>query len=249
MTPSIIALIPARAGSKRVPSKNIRLLNGHPLLAYAIATALEADIFNAIAVSSDDPETIEIARSYGATNLILRPSEMALDHSPDIDWVRHAVESLRLDTDAFCILRPTSPFRRGDWVKRAWDYFRDAGGHSLRAMRPVSEHPGKMWRIVGDTALPLLPFAGTLAPWHSSPTQELPRLYVQTAALEIAWTEVLYRREPSISGSIVVPWVGGADEDGCEGIDINSEVDWDAAVVCADSYPYWLPPVKERVRV
>lgn len=238
MSESIIALIPARAGSRRVPHKNTRLLNGVPLLAYAVATALEADIFSAIVVSSDDPDTLEIARSYGATSLILRPAELATDDSPDIRWVRHAVENLGgLDAaDAFCILRPTSPFRTGRWVRAAWDTFRNSGADSLRAMRVATEHPGKMWRMGRRYAVPLLPFGGTSAPWHSMPTQDLPRCYVQTAALEIAWMRVL---PESISGETVLPWLGN----GAEGIDINDERQWQEAERIAAENPTLLPTV------
>lgn len=239
MTPSIIALVPARAGSKRIQRKNVRELNGHPLVAYALATAHESAIFSAVAVSSDDPETLEIAEHYGATHLILRPSELAGDYSPDIAWVNHVMEAVgRTAFDAFCILRPTSPFRRGEWVARAWDAFRHERCDSLRAMRPACEHPGKMWRAGPRCATPILPFHGLDAPWHSMPTQELPRVLVQTAALEIAWTEVL---PESISGEIVMPWITGMDDG--PSIDLNTEADWRRCVDAATIHPEWLPKI------
>lgn len=246
---NVIALIPARAGSKRCPAKNVRDLAGHPLLAYAIGTAQEAGIFTDIAVSSDSPETLAIAEAYGA-RAVLRPAALATDYSPDIAWVNHAIETVEAESgqtfDAFAILRPTSPFRRGAWVKKAWDAFANDEAHcdSLRAMRPVSEHPGKMWRLGSVVARPLLPFEGMDAPWHSLPTQELPRVYVQTAALEIAWTAELPR---SIAGDIVLPWLCDAGD--AESYDVNSETDWAEVVALAAAHPEWLPPVKALVAV
>lgn len=236
-----VALIPARAGSRRLPGKNLRELVGHPLVAYAIATAREAALFDLVAVVSEDARTREVAERYGALPLA-EPPDLAGDDAPDIGWVRFAVEELRAahgEIAEFAILRPSSPFRRGSWVAQAWERFALSGADSLRAMRPVREHPGKMWRIVaGERALPLLPFAGERAPWHSMPTQLLPTVYVQTASLEIARVTVL--RE-SISGGSVCPWL--VPPDAPEAVDINDEQDWERAVALAHRYPAWLPAV------
>lgn len=238
---SIIALVPARSGSKRVPHKNVLPLNGHPLLAYAIATAHESGIFGAVAVSSDDPETLEIAERYGASHLILRPGEYARDDSPDILWVRHALETVGGPFEYFAILRPTSPFRRGLWVRDAFDDLLHSGADSIRAMRATLEPPGKMWRVFDGRAVPLLPF-GDIAPWHSSPTQTLPPTYVQTAALEIARTDVADRG--TISGAIVMPFISPADAPVC--LDINTPSDWLRAESLARDCPEALPKVEER---
>ncbi len=240
MPERIVALIPARAGSVRIPGKNTKLLNGVPLLAYAIAAAQESGIFTNIVVSTDTQETVDIAVRYGAEP-VWRLSEHAQDHSPDIDWVNHAIAAFSYQPEAYALLRPTSPFRRGEWIKAAWECFRTYGrADSLRAMRPVSEHPGKMWRVERVTSsVPLLPFSGDRAPWHSMPTQELPPVYVQTAALEIAWTRVL---PESISGSVVLPWVCAKDDP--SSLDINMPEDWDRAEQMAAAHPEWLPEVR-----
>src|SRR6187401_3512522 len=93
--PSAVALIPARQGSKRVPGKNIRLLNGHPMLAYTIAPAVESGVFDAVIVSTDSDETATIARHYGAEVPFLRPAAFASDTSPGIEWLEHALRTLR----------------------------------------------------------------------------------------------------------------------------------------------------------
>src|SRR5210317_1800117 len=112
--PTIVALIPARSGSKRVPDKNIRLLAGHPLMAYSIAAALQSKIFKKVIVSTDSQRYADIAGHYGAEVPFLRPAKIAGDTSPDIEWVVHTLSQLRengQDYECFSILRPTSPFR------------------------------------------------------------------------------------------------------------------------------------------
>src|SRR5919202_315422 len=94
MPSSAVALIPARAGSERVPGKNIRPLAGHPLLAYAIATARHADIFDRVVVSTDSEEIADVARHYGADVPFLRPPELATSTSPDIEWIAYTLDRL-----------------------------------------------------------------------------------------------------------------------------------------------------------
>lgn len=239
MTASIVALIPARSGSKRLVNKNIRELAGHPLLVYAIATAKEAGIFDRIAVSSDSQEILRVAHDNGAET-VTRPENYASDWAPDVWWVNHAVAQIAQDVEYFCILRPTSPFRRGAWVRNAFRKLRENPiAESLRAMRPVREHPGKMWVCHdGVVALPVLPYMAREAPWHSLPTQELPRMYTQSAALEIARTSVL---PFSISGSSVMPYFTAADAP--ESIDLNDALDWERAEQAARDHPEWLPEI------
>ncbi len=113
-SPSCVALIPARSGSKRVPDKNIRSLAGHPLIAYSISAALQSEIFKAVIVSTDSERYAEIARHYGAEVPFMRPSEYSGDTAPDIEWVEYTLKRLAAEGrlyDCFCILRPTNPFR------------------------------------------------------------------------------------------------------------------------------------------
>ena len=124
--PIIVALIPARAGSKRVPDKNIRSLAGHPVMAYTIAAALDSGIFADVIVSTDSAHYAEIARYYGAEVPFLRPSELAGDVSPDIEWLTYTLKELEQAGrryDCFSILRPTSPFRLPATIERAWRAF------------------------------------------------------------------------------------------------------------------------------
>jgi N-acylneuraminate cytidylyltransferase len=232
---SVIALIPARAGSVRVPGKNVRELADHPLLAYSIAAARESGLFEAIVVSTDSEDTAVIARRYGARGA-LRPPELAGSTSPDIDWVQHVLDGT--DYDVFSILRPTSPFRRGATIRRAWQAFRAVPeADSLRAVRPVREHPGKMWVLDGELMRPLLPQPEGQVPTHSHQTAALPAVHVQDSSLEIAWTRIVAERE--IAGRRVVPFL----TEGAEGFSIDYPDDWEAAERMAAERPELLPAV------
>jgi CMP-N,N'-diacetyllegionaminic acid synthase len=225
---SIVALIPARAGSKRVPDKNIRPLAGHPLIAYTIAAAIQSEIFSAVIVSTDSDRYAEIARHYGAEVPFLRPPELAGDVSPDIDWVEHTLNRLRAEGGTygcFSILRPTSPFRLPETIQRAWrEFAAEEGVDSLRAVEKCKQHPGKMWVVRGRRMLPLLPLSPPEQPWHSSQYQSLPEVYAQNASLEIARCRVVFDGR-TIAGTVLMPFF----TEGYEGFDVNSVYDWDLA--------------------
>jgi CMP-N,N'-diacetyllegionaminic acid synthase len=224
----VIALIPARAGSKRVPGKNVRVLAGHPLIAYTIAAARESGVFRGVVVSTDSEETAKIARHYGAEVPGLRPADIAGDLAPDIRWVEHVLGGLKgagRAPDCFSILRPTSPFRSAATIRRAWlEFVSDASADSLRAVELCKQHPGKMWVVRGERMLPLLPLAPDGVPWHSSQYQALPRVYVQNASLEIAHSRVVFE-QGSIAGVTTRPFF----TEGHEGFDINQPRDWELA--------------------
>jgi N-acylneuraminate cytidylyltransferase len=227
MTVRVVGLVPARSGSKRIRGKNLRELRGHPLLSYTVCAALRSGAFDDVVVSTDDETTATVARRYGARVPFLRPAELAADASADIDWVRHALAALRAEgrpVDAFAILRPTSPLRPATSIAAAVSAFlADPDADSLRAVEPVTEHPGKMWVLdaTGDRMTPLLDDGGAQPPWHSTPYQALPPVYVQNASLEIAWTRVVFERR-TIAGDVLVPFL----TEGYEGFDINDPTDW-----------------------
>ncbi len=229
-------------GSKRVPGKNVRVLAGHPLLAYTIAAALDSGVFGAVIVSTDSEEVAAIARHYGADTPVPRPAAFAGDLSPDIEWIRHLLGELATQGrqwDAFSLLRPTSPFRTGATIRRAWNLFRtQAGVDSLRAVERCTQHPGKMWVVRGDRMVPLLPFGPAEQPWHSTPYQALPLVHVQNASLEMAWTRVPLTRG-TIAGDVVVPFL----TEGHEGFDINDAYDWMLAEQLLGDGSAVLPPV------
>ena len=224
-SPSIVALIPARSGSKRVLDKNVRLLGDHPLIAYTIAAARASGIFGAVIISTDSPGYAKIARHYGAEVPGLRSSEISSATSPDIEWVLCALEQLKAEDrrfDCFGILRPTSPFRSPETIIRAWEEFRNEKGvDSLRAVEKVKQHPGKMWVVRGRHMTPLMPLTPAEQPWHSTQYAALPEVFVQNASLEIAWTRVV-EESRTIAGDVLMPFF----TEGLEGFDINDLEDW-----------------------
>lgn len=243
-TPEIIALIPARTGSKRVKGKNMKELAGHPMIAYTIGAALNSGIFSHVIVSSNSEEVAAIARNYGAEVPFLRPEEYAGDLSPDIEWIRFTLEKLKeleYNSECFSILRPTSPFRQPETIRRAWKEFLSLPtADSLRAVEKCTQHPGKMWTIHGDYMEPLLRSPDG-KPWHSMPYQALPEVYIQNASLEIAWTKVIWETG-TIAGNIVKPFL----TEGYEGFDINNQLDWEMAERLIEKGEAVLPPIKRK---
>lgn len=221
--PSAVALVPARAGSQRVPGKNLLPLGGRPLVAWSIDSALASGVFTEVVVSTDSEQIGEIAARLGVL-VVARPSELATATSPDIEWVLHAMSGRH--EDAFAILRPTSPFRTEATLRRAWERFVSLGNRidSLRAVELTRQHPAKMWRVEGELMQPVLerPDAGT--PWHSMQYQSLPPVYVQNSSLEIAWRHVL-EGVPSIAGTRVAPFL----TEGSEGFSIDYPEDIERA--------------------
>lgn len=227
-TPSIVAMIPARSGSKRVPDKNIRPLAGHPLIAYSISAALQSGLFAAVIVSTDSERYAEVSRWYGAEVPFMRPAEYSGDTSPDIEWVEYTLKRLAHEGrryDCFSILRPTSPFRLPETIRRAWaEFCAETGVDSLRAVEKCSQHPAKMWVVRGRRMLPLLPIGPAEQPWHSSQYPVLPEVFVQNASLEIAWSRVVFEGR-TIAGTVLMPFLTRD----VEGFDVNKPYDWDLA--------------------
>lgn len=222
---NIVALIPARAGSKRIPGKNIKTLGGKPLIRWTVDAAIESGIFSEIVVSTDDPATAMACPSD--VRIHVRQPEHATDDAPDILWVRDVLRDTACD--AFAILRPTSPFRSAYTMRDALAFFNEhQPADSLRAVRFANEPPQKMWVLtLGSRMVPLLPFrhymGGVPVPWHSSPTQSVPMFAVQTAAIEIAWKKTVSEQK-SISGTSVLSYFSPE-----ETLDINTPDDWDRA--------------------
>ena len=147
--PSAVALIPARSGSERVKDKNIRPLAGHPLLAYAIATARQAGIFDRVVCSTDSTKIAEVAQRYGADIPFLRPSELATSTSPDIEWLKYTLEQLGEHHDLFAIVRATNPFRGPDVLQRGLQQLlATPEADSIRAVELVKQHPGNRKSVV-----------------------------------------------------------------------------------------------------
>jgi N-acylneuraminate cytidylyltransferase len=240
---STVAFIPARSGSKRIPHKNIKILGGHPMLAYSIISAIESGIFDTVICATDDEKYAEIAQYYGAEVPFLRSKEIAGDKSPDIEWLFWILSTLKeagRTFDIFSILRPTNPFRQASTIRRAWDHFiNDPQIDSIRAVEKCKQHPGKMWKISGDRMTPLFPFEVDGTPWHSSQYANLPEVYIQNASLEISWVKNALEKK-LISGNIVKPFISN----GLEGFDVNDPEDFELSKIYIANNSGILPEIK-----
>jgi CMP-N,N'-diacetyllegionaminic acid synthase len=237
--PSAVALIPARSGSERVPGKNVRRLWGHPLLAYAIATARLSGVFDRVVVSTDADAIADLARWYGADAPFLRPAEYATSTSPDIEWITHALEQLPKRYELFAIIRATNPLRGPETVRRGLEQLlATPEADSIRAVELVKQHPGKMWVAEGRTMRPLLDQSHLDVAWHAGQYQALPKVYVQNSALEIAWTRVVSQTQ-SREGRVVAPFF----TEGFEGINVDDEEDWERVETLLAEGRATLPPL------
>ena len=206
----VLALIPARGGSKGIPRKNVMEIAGKPLIAWSILQALASSRITRVVVSTDDDEIAAIAESYGAEVPFIRPAEYAHDLSPDIDVFRHALthlaegESYR--PEAIVHLRPTGPVRRVSDLDDAVDLLHaHPEADSVRAVSIVQQSPYKMWKVRDDgTMEPLVELAG-IQDCQSRPRQTLPPAYWQNGYVDVVRPRAVLGKA-SMSGDTVLPF-------------------------------------------
>lgn len=139
-----IAIIPARSGSKGLPDKNIRPLNGKPLLAYSIEAALASGLFDTVHVSTDSERYADIARQYGADEPFLRSAETSSDTASSEDAIREVLrryEEMGQRFDAFMLLQPTSPLRTADDIRAAFGVMEEKQAESVVSVCEVEHSP------------------------------------------------------------------------------------------------------------
>ncbi len=163
---SVIAVIPARGGSKGLPGKNIKCLNGHPLIAYTISAALRSTYIDRVLVTTDSEEIRNVALRYGASAPFIRPSRLAGDCSKSIDVLLHALykeKELGYEFDIAVLLQPTSPLRIEAQIDRALELFCNRGCLGLASVCAVAENPILTRRIDSSGVLhPILPMSSTV---------------------------------------------------------------------------------------
>ena len=225
----ILALIPARGGSKSIPRKNVRPLRGFPLIAYSIAAALQSRQVTRTLVSTDDDEIARIARGYGAEAPFLRPTELAQDNTTDYPVFTHALSWLK-DHEAYTPelviqLRPTSPLRPPDCVDQAIQVLLDhPQADSVRGVIPSGQNPYKMWRVNDQGQLkPLLELVD-LKEAYNAPRQALPQTYWQTGHIDAIRVATILNKA-SLSGDVIYPLL----MDPHYAIDIDTLRDWQRA--------------------
>lgn len=208
----ILAIIPARGGSKGLPGKNIRLLSGHPLIAYSILAAKQSKQITRTIVSTDDETIASVAKEYGAAVPFIRPSAIAQDLSTDFEVFTHALLWLKENEaylpDYIVQLRPTSPVRLNGMIDACIDkMLQHPGADSLRIITEAPVTPYKMWLATGnDTPMqPLLQLDGAGEPYNM-PRQNLPKVYWQIGTLDIIKTSVITEQK-MMSGKTIFPHI------------------------------------------
>ena len=200
----ILAVIPARSGSKSVKDKNIREFTGKPLMVWSIEQALASDLIDRVIVSTDSSKYADIARDYGADVPFLRPMEIARDDSTDLDVFINALEWLRENENYFpdiCVhLRPTYPIRRVEDINKCIQILLDNNElESVRSVAPSNETPYKMW-FRGGYGL-LSPVVNThINEAYNMPRQQLPSTFVQNACIDVVKTRVITEKK-SMTGT------------------------------------------------
>jgi N-acylneuraminate cytidylyltransferase len=240
----VLAIIPARGGSKGIPRKNIRSFAGHPLVAYSIAAGVRAQTVGRVVVSTDDQDIASVAREYGAETPFMRPAELAQDDTPDLPVFQHALSWLReqqdYQPDVVVQLRPTSPIRPPDCVDRAVQkLLTHADADSVRGVVPTAQNPHKMWRLPGeDRAMrPLLEVQGIAEPYNA-PRQSLPQIFWQTGHVDAIRLQTILEKQ-SMSGAAIYPLL----IDPRYSVDIDNLIDWARyeALVYSASHEMVLP--------
>lgn len=212
----VLALIPARGGSKGIPRKNIYPILGKPLIYFSIEAAKKTPSINRVIVTTDDQEIADIAKKLGAEVPFIRPPELAGDDTPDLPVFQHALTWLKenegYEPDLVVHLWPTSPLRRPEDLEKAVNLIAKAeDADSLRSISNPSQNPFKMWRYNGDKISPILKDAypeeyadGKPEP-HSLPRQVLPTTYVQTGYVAIIKLHVILKQN-SMFGKNIIPF-------------------------------------------
>jgi YrbI family 3-deoxy-D-manno-octulosonate 8-phosphate phosphatase len=208
--PEVLALIPARGGSKGIPRKNIRLFAGYPLIAYSIAAGQQAETVTRVVVTTDDQEIAGVARDFGAETPFLRPAELAADRTTDLPVFQHALEWLaeheNYRPDVVVHLRPTTPIRPPDLVDRSVSLLlAHPEADSVRGITPAHQNPFKMWLMDGEDKpiRPLVTVPG-LDESFNSPRQVLPAAYAHTGLIDVIRPATILESN-SMSGKIILP--------------------------------------------
>ena len=223
---NILAIIPARSGSKSVPHKNIRTVAGLPLLAWSIRHARDSRLVNRVIVSTDSEKYADIARQHGAEVPFLRPAEFSGDRSTDLEVFRHALAYLRQHEGyepEICVhLRPTYPARSGSIVDDVIQALVDDDTlDSVRTVAPAPETPYKMWHLDSQCLLHPVCATGIPDPWNSA-RQELPPAFLQNACVDAVRTSTIVRKG-SMTGDRILGFLMN------DNLDIDTETQLNSA--------------------
>jgi len=213
---TILAIIPARGGSKGIPRKNIKELAGKPLIAWTIEEAKKSKYIDRLILSSDDEEIITVAKEWGCEVPFVRPKELATDSSPSIDFVLHAINNIDKQFDYICLLQPTSPLRNVDDINNCILYCIDNNSNSCVTISEVEKHPYYMYELSkNNNLIKVLPNTGVLR------RQDLPKIYEVNGSVYLNNVDFLKLNKIFIDKSTngyIIPKE--------RAVDIDSDLDW-----------------------
>lgn len=191
----IVGVVHARGGSKRIPRKNLKLLNGKPLVSYIIQTALNARCLDRLIVSTDDHEIARVAKDYGAEIPFMRPADLAEDVPSEIvtqHAIRFVEEQDGVPVDIALTFQPTTPLCRSEDVKACVDAITNSDAESVFTATPIHERPE--WMFSKDEKGWARTFLGTVLRGEMGVSQALPLLYIPNGAVYATRREVLFEQ-------------------------------------------------------
>ncbi len=220
----ILAIIPARGGSKGVPKKNIKLLGKKPLIEYTIHDAKKTKLLSQIIVSTDDEEISIAAELAGCKPPFIRPSEIAQDNSTSLEVVQHAItffENQNIFFDAVCLLQPTTPFREKGFIDQAIDKFITAKADCLLSVLPIPYEYNPHWAFeeIENGILKIATGEDSII----TRRQELPMAYHRDGSIYITRTEVIKK------GSLYGKSIAYIESNPQFYVNIDTMKDWEMA--------------------
>ena len=217
----VLGLIPARGGSKGIPRKNIKDLNGYPLIAYSIKQGQKSKLLDRLIVSTDDDEIKAVAESFEVEVPFIRPDYLADSKSSSLDVILHALNWLESQGeyyDAVCLLQPTSPFRPDGIIDKAIEKFKEEKFDSLVSLRALPDHFNPHWTFYKDkNGFLKAPIQGKLI----TRRQDLPKYYHRDGAIYLLRVESL-RKTNKLLGTLI----GGLEIESPKLINIDTLEDW-----------------------
>jgi CMP-N,N'-diacetyllegionaminic acid synthase len=219
----ILAIIPARGGSKRILKKNIRLLGNRPLIVWSIDVAKKIPEICDILVSTDDSITLEISKKAGALGPWLRPAELATDTTSSIDVVLHALEWYEAafgEVDGVLLLQPTSPFRSNEIVSKGIELFRNNKYKTVLGVSKAQDHPFWTFKLENESLMPYFSKEEL-----SLRSQDLPLAYVINGSFYLAPPQMLKKYKSFIMPNAIPLIMNNLHES----LDIDTEEDWNVA--------------------
>ena len=220
----VLGLVPARGGSKGVPGKNVRVLGGHPLLAYTARAARDSGVLDRIVLSTDAPDIAALGRELGLDVPFVRPRDLAADDTPMLPVVNHAIAWLSetgWQTEILVLLQPTSPLRQPSHIRQAVAMLRETGADSIVSVVELPRHlsPDYVMRLDSGVLRPFLPEGARVAR-----RQDARPAYSRDGTIYACWKKTL-EQFGDIYGADCRPLVIAA----ADSLSIDSPADWDQA--------------------